>query len=400
MRVKPVFTRNSLKRLWGWVGGVEQHHPEGAYLLRYRNTTGRRCWETVGKSATAALAARTRKERELNARQDAALAGLNINDDHTERIRVADAIALYVDDAKNQKATRTFGERRYALEMFQRNCTKTYIDQLDKDDIRQFINFLRQQRPVLSDRTVYNRVCVLRGFLRANCNDELLKRKDLPRYTEKRVTAYTEDELRALFAAAKPNERLLFQFLLYSGAREGEVAHAAWSDVNSRDKTFAVTEKRDMGFTPKDKEERLVPIPDSLLRSLKEWRTKNVGARLIFPNRLGGADGHFLRRLKNLALRAGLNCGDCINKVGQSCAEHPVCDRWELHKFRRTFATMHHESGVSARTLQAWLGHSSLETTLAYLKVADLRSERTRAQVNNTFAQFSQPNAAATPAVG
>jgi integrase len=104
--------------------------------------------------------------------------------------------------------------------------------------------------------------------------------------------------------------------------------------------------------------------------------------------------------LKNLALRAGLNCGSCVNKVGQSCGEHPVCDRWELHKFRKTFATLHHESGVSARTLQAWLGHSSLETTLAYLKVADVRSERTRAQVNNTFAQFAQPGAAAAPAVG
>jgi integrase/recombinase XerD len=47
---------------------------------------------------------------------------------------------------------------------------------------------------------------------------------------------------------------------------------------------------------------------------------------------------------------------------------------------------MHHEAGVSARTLQKWLGHSSLETTLAYLEAADIRSERTREQVNNSFA--------------
>jgi hypothetical protein len=32
------------------------------------------------------------------------------------------------------------------------------------------------------------------------------------------------------------------------------------------------------------------------------------------------------------------------------------------------------------------LGHSSLETTLAYLEAADIRSERTREQVNNSFA--------------
>jgi site-specific recombinase XerD len=50
---------------------------------------------------------------------------------------------------------------------------------------------------------------------------------------------------------------------------------------------------------------------------------------------------------------------------------------------------MHHEAGVSARTLQAWLGHSDLETTLAYLQVADMRSKRTREQVNHSFASFA-----------
>jgi integrase len=63
-------------------------------------------------------------------------------------------------------------------------------------------------------------------------------------------------------------------------------------------------------------------------------------------------------------------------------------NRWSLHKFRRTFATMHHESGVSGRTLQAWLGHSNLETTLLYLKVADLRSDRIRLQVDSTFREM------------
>jgi integrase len=113
----------------------------------------------------------------------------------------------------------------------------------------------------------------------------------------------------------------------------------------------------------------------------------------LFPNALGRPNGHFLRVLKKLAKRAGLNCGECVTKKGLSCQEHPVCDKWELHKFRRTFATIHHESGVSARTLQAWIGHSSLETTLAYLQIADLRSERTRTQVNHSFATFAETRA-------
>ena len=56
----------------------------------------------------------------------------------------------------------------------------------------------------------------------------------------------------------------------------------------------------------------------------------------------------------------------------------------------KTFATMHHEAGVSARTIQRWLRHSNLETTLRYLAGADEDSEKTRAQLNNTFSAFAR----------
>jgi integrase len=55
---------------------------------------------------------------------------------------------------------------------------------------------------------------------------------------------------------------------------------------------------------------------------------------------------------------------------------------------------MHSESGVPAPTIQRWLGHSDLATTLRYLAVADLRSERTRSQVNASFAAFNAGGAA------
>jgi hypothetical protein len=60
---------------------------------------------------------------------------------------------------------------------------------------------------------------------------------------------------------------------------------------------------------------------------------------------------------------------------------------WVLHNFRRTFATLHHESGgVSIRTLAAWLGHAEVATTWKYIAVVDKRSPATRRAVNNRFA--------------
>jgi len=126
-------------------------------------------------------------------------------------------------------------------------------------------------------------------------------------------------------------------------------------------------EKPDLGFKPKDKEERVVPIPDALLKALEIRALQHPNDRLIFPNGGGKPNGHFLRDLDGIVRRAGLR------------------GKYGLHKFRKSFATMHHGNGVDARTIQDWLGHSDLATTLNYLAVADLKSERTRKQVNGTF---------------
>jgi len=351
---------------------------------------------TIGKDSTIALAAKLREEKELLARQEAAAAGLTVTDSKDEtRVRVSDAIALYLAEAKVRKAKRTYGERQFGLELFQRICTKVYLDDVDRGDLTAFIAFLKGQPGVLSDRTMRNKCSILRGFLRANGITDVITRKDLPHYTKKKVDAYGEDELRVLFAAADDHERLIFEFFLGSGARESEVAYACWSDINFRDQTFSVTEKRDLGFKPKDREERVIPLPDSLVKALKQRHAQRRGTRLIFPNKQGRPEGHFLRMLKKLAKRAGLNCGECFN-VGdgkkQSCLEAPVCDKFELHKFRRSFTTLHHEAGVPARQIQQWLGHSDLSTTLRYLAISDDRSERTRKRVNASFA-FLEENA-------
>ncbi len=60
-----------------------------------------------------------------------------------------------------------------------------------------------------------------------------------------------------------------------------------WADINFEDKTFAVSEKLDLKFTPKDKEEGLIPIPDSLIELLRIRRRLYPDQRLIFTNTQG-----------------------------------------------------------------------------------------------------------------
>ena len=304
-------------------------------------------------------------------------------------VRLDSAIDLYLDEIAARRSLRTAKCYRYVLELFRMRCQREYLDELSRADMVAFI--AKQKEQGLSNRTICNQVANLDTFFRANGLPKFLANADRPDYTERLVKAYSQEELSRLLAAADPEDRIAFKFFVGTGCREREVQFACWSGVNFADATFTVKEKLDLGFSPKDKEEREIPLPDDLLEALRERRKAYPKTRLIFANGQGGPEGHFLRRLKKLALRASLNCGECVNKVGQSCRENPVCNRWELHAMRKTFATMHHDAGVSARTIQDWLGHSDLETTLLYLKVSDNRSAATRKQVNNTFGELFRP---------
>jgi Phage integrase family len=72
--------------------------------------------------------------------------------------------------------------------------------------------------------------------------------------------------------------------------------------------------------------------------------------------------------VKRVARRANLNCEQCVTKHGNKCAEGPHCQNFFLHKFRHTFATEHLRHGVDIRTLQMWMGHRDIKSTMVYLK--------------------------------
>src|ERR1017187_5544854 len=54
-----------------------------------------------------------------------------------------------------------------------------------------------------------------------------------------------------------------------------------------------------------------------------------------------------------------------------------------LHKFRATFCTWHADAGVPIPTIQLWMGHKDLATTMRYLRPN--RSAEARAKFNATF---------------
>jgi integrase/recombinase XerD len=173
------------------------------------------------------------------------------------------------------------------------------------------------------------------------------------------------------------------------GGRDEEVQFAFYADISFTKGEFSVKENQitKPGFTIKGKQEREIPLPELLVKLLWERRKRYPDSRYIFPAPHGGRNVHFLRLLKKQALKNGFNCGACAAKNGESCVDHPVCQQWILHRFRKTFATMHYRSKVvTMKTLQKWLGHENLETTELYLADEMNDDPGIRAAVNNTFA--------------
>lgn len=243
-------------------------------------------------------------------------------------------------------------------------------------------------------KTIDTRINIVNFLLKKNGVDARLPRDQMPVVETEAAVPCSEDEMKKLFREMDKEEAIRYKFFLGTACRDKEVTYAAWADINFEKKTYTVRGKPDEGFTVKNHESRTIPIPDTLAAALKARRKPNPSARWIFVNEAGVPDNHFLRKLKRIALRAGVNYGQCRTTVTKgkyttkkqvevSCATDPVCEHIYLRRFRKTCATRWQEAGVPIRTIQHYLGHKNLETTALFLGVSD--SDRMRDKINEAF---------------
>jgi integrase/recombinase XerD len=346
------------------INGAEERHPEGAYYLEWREGA-RRVRLSVGKDAQGAAARRLAKEAELNAINN----GIAIAPAPSANCRrpLSAAIAEWLAEIKLTKKPKTLTAYSNGLQYFAESCHKQYVEDVERRDLLSFSAYLRDKKE-LAPQTCYNRFRYVVSFLKW-CNIRgLAQKNDWPQFVEEEPEIYEPEELNKLFKLCGAEERLLYGFFLMTGMRDQEVMYCYWSDLNLSACTVRVSHKPDRGWTPKAYKEREVPIPTKLVKALKTWKKQSdKGCTLVFPTSGCKPDTHFLERLKAIAERAGLEPHNFF-----------------LHKFRATFATRCLWAGVDLRTVQQWLGHSDMESTMRYLKPA--RNRAVREKVNEIFA--------------
>jgi len=287
-----------------------------------------------------------------------------------------------------------------SLEQFQVFCASVNvrtIDQISRDTILNFVGWMKknlQTRAGGSVQNTYrNKLKDVRVFLNEVGAGMPLKPKDWPKEVKARKEKYSVGSVKNMLAAADTYKRHdncswtpeddkdLVHFLLKTGWRDDEIAHAQYSDINWRNSTVNVTAKPkgtfpgfpEIEWTPKNSSarEKDIVVDDPLLKRLKarKERYNAKPADLIFPSKVGKPNNHLIRVIQRLAKEAGVE-----GKIG-------------LHKFRKTFATMvAKEDGIeSARVL---LGHEDVETTQRYLAADEVAPQQSRKAVKKRFAEF------------
>jgi integrase len=297
-----------------------------------------------------------------------------------ERKNVKTAISEYLDDCLDRQgksgyglAVRTPETYEYRLGFLAEFRPVAFLDEIDHEFVKAFRRFLRQHPKDLADRTCYNIMQAASTFLLRNgiaAAKPILKEMSFPPTV---VIPYSEEETLKFFGACDETEELIFKFFLHSMARDMETAHCEVRDLKFDINVLHICPKPDRNFRLKGKRSgqatkgRKVPIPAAFMSRLKVFCAGKGPRQLLFPNGVGHIETHFLRKCEAIARRAGIaNWED-----------------FDLHRWRKTGATMHHEAGVSVRKIQAWLGHESLEVTLEYLGVDDAADEISQQQVNN-----------------
>ena len=368
------------------VKGKDETHPEGSYFIEWSDH-GRLYKQAVGPDAQQAADKARVKEAQLTAERNGIVPPAPRPEPKPERTPLTSVLDDYVEYVRYHRSLRTYRTYRPILQSFKEFCTKTHVDEVEREDLLDFATDCTKRGQ--QGKSVYNKLVVISQVLKQHGKKKLLNAADWPSFVETVRPIYEDSELETLFKACTSDEEIRFKFYLMSGFRDAEGRFVTWRDVDFKHLAVRVTAKPQWGFHPKNWEEREVPVPQKLIALLRKFRPKDAGPdQPLFPSATGRPDGAMLEKLKAVAHRAKLNCGHCVVKHKlddgtikiNRCAEGPYCTRWFLHKFRHTYATRHLQDGIDIRTLQQWMGHRDIASTMVYLK--GVRNSDVQARIN------------------
>ena len=225
-------------------------------------------------------------------------------------------------------------------------------DDLSCTDVQQYLLHLLQERH-LARSSVNQYSCAYRFFygtvLGLDGNKFQIPLAPAP---PRRPEILSREELARLFAAACHDKARTFLMVSYStGLRLSEMCHLRSEHIDSHADRMCIRVEQGKGA-----KDRYVPLADDVLQVLRtRWRSARPGPWLF------GA-------LREPSQPVGA-------KIAQrwyyaACAHAGITKRGGIHSLRHAYATHLLEAGYDLYSLQQWLGHGHISTTMRYLHLA------------------------------
>ena len=221
-------------------------------------------------------------------------------------------------------------------------------DRITREEARSYLHYLLTERK-LSSSTCNQRAAGLTFFYRHVLDREDIDLKVRRRRPGRLPEVLSAQEVRRLIdAAANGRDRAVLLTAYGAGVRVSELVHLKLTDIHSDRMVIRV----EQGKGRKDRYTLLTPHLLTELRAY--WKAYRPQTWLFCPRR------HPCPLSVSAAQRAW-----CLAK-----ARAKLQRGRGIHTLRHCFATHLLEAGIDVRTIQAFLGHKRLETTMLYLRVA------------------------------
>ena len=230
------------------------------------------------------------------------------------------------------------------------------VEQLDADDIRNFLWYLINQRKA-SPGTVNSYSAAIR-FLFAVTFNRTLNYLQIPRQKKRKTLpeVLTREEVFSIIESCRNIKRKAMLMVVYSaGLRVSEAAALKIQHIDSKNMRLFV----DCGKGGKD---RYTLLSEACLGVLREnWKTY----RPKHP------DGWLFLGTYNVS---HITSGGITFAFNEAVKRTNISKNVSIHTLRHCFATHLLEDGVSLLQIKELLGHSSIQSTTIYLHLANTTS--------------------------
>jgi integrase/recombinase XerD len=226
-------------------------------------------------------------------------------------------------------------------------------DQITEEELRDYFLYLKNVKKV-SGSTCTLALCGIKFFYQNTIQRDWPALELVRPAREKKlpVVLSVEEVQRILNCVRRQDYRICLSAIYACGLRLKEGVHLQVADLDSERMQLHVKK----GKGGKD---RYVPMPERILLALRQhWRTHRH-PKWLFPGQI--ALGAPLEQAKKP------RCMSSVQRAFKAALkESGVKKEATVHTLRHSYATHLLEAGVSIRLIQAYLGHSSMRSTMIY----------------------------------